>query len=210
MAVIKVELKNIIGEFLELAKPGKDCDAEFEDVKDLSCFDGFMKVCCKDGEYDSADMSAVAALLFEMQIKNNVPEEYVEASEKFKTLVKENKKLDISERRDYVFFAYEIMRELEKLENRAFAECADTPEGVYALAAQDDDISVIAVVNNTADDIMTNVEIAGLPGRHVSIDYYCAREYEPLSIVCNTDTKLSETTVMIPLTSYSLHLFKIR
>ena len=207
---IKTDLKKITGEFQSLSKPGKDCDTDVKDVTALSSFAAFKKVCEKEGEYDNKDMAAVAALLCEMQIKENVPDEYTELSERFSELVKQNKKLDVSESRDYVFFAYECMRELEKLDNRAYCELSDENANVYALASQDDDISCIVVVNNSGEEVLADIEISGLPGRSTSIDYYYADEFEQLSIACNTDTKLETTKIMIPMPSYSLHLFKIR
>lgn len=209
-ATIKIYLKNTVGEFIGLSKPGRNTDAKYNDVSLLKYFERFKAVCEKNGEHDNMDMSACAALLFEMQIKENVPDEYTELSERFVQLVKENKKLDPSERRDYVFFAYELMREIEKLENRVYVENQNIPDGILTLASQDDDISAIGIVNNSDNDMFVNVEINGLPGRHTAIDYYRAGEYEPLSVVCNTDTKLSSTTVMIALTPYTVHLFKIR
>ncbi len=207
---IRTDLKNITGEMLPLSKPGKDCDTDIKDKNALVNFAAFEKLCFKEGEHDNKDMAAVAALLFEMQIKGNVPDEYIELSEKFSELVKSNKKLDISESRDYVFFAYECMRELEKLENRVYCELGDNNTNVYALASQDDDISCVAVVNNSSEEVFADIDICGLPGRSASIDYYYADEFEQLSIACNTDTKLETTKIMIPMPPYSLHMFKIR
>lgn len=207
---IKINLKNIIGELLTLAKPGTECDAPVSDASTLENFENFCKVCNKNGEHDNKDMSAVAALLLEMQIKGNVPEEYTELSEVFSEMVKKNKKLDVSESRDYVFFAYDCMRELERLENKALCTVFPDNCGVLAVASQDDDISCIVVVNNSDSDVFADIDIEGLPGRSASIDYYYADEFEQLSIACNTDTKLDSTKVMIPLAAHSLHLFKIR
>ncbi|MBR3994059.1 MAG: hypothetical protein IKI97_02135 [Clostridia bacterium] len=207
---IKVNLKNIVGEFLGLAKPGNVCDADGNDKSSLVCYNDFEKVCKNGIEHTFEDMAKVAALLVEMQNKHIVPDEYVELSKGFSGMVKENKKLDISESRDYVFFAYECMREIEKLENKV--QCSVEPEnaGVYAIASQEDDISCVVVVNNSSDFVFADVEIEGLPGRAVSIDYYYADEYNQLSIACNTDTKLDKTKIVIPMTGFSLHLFKIR
>lgn len=207
---IKTDLKNITGELLPLAKPGKDCDAEYSDISTLDCFKCFSDVCKKSGEHDNKDMAAVAALLIEMQIKENVPEEYIELSDVFSEMVKQNKKLDVSESRDYVFFAYDCMRELERLENKTM--CTVNPDncGVYAVASQDDDISCMVVVNNSDSEVFADIDIQGLPGRSTSIDYYYADEMEQLSIACNTDTKLEQTKIMIPMPAYSLHMFKIR
>lgn len=207
---IKIDLKNITGELLTLSKPGKVCDTDTSDKSTLVCFDDFEKVCGKMTEHDNKDMTAVAALLCEMQLQENVPDEYIELSEGFAELVKENKKLDISESRDYVFFAYECIREIEKLENKVSCEVIGENPGVYAIASQDDDISCIVVVNNSSDDVLADIDISGLPGRSASIDYYFADEYNQLSIACNTDTKLEKTKVMIPMSGHSLHLFKIR
>ena len=207
---IKTDLKKITGEFLGLAKPGAECDAEINDISSLENFESFSKVCSKKGEHNNKDMASVAALLFEMQIKNNVPDEYSEMSDCFAEMVKTNKKMDVSESRDYVFFAYEVMRELEKLDNMTECIINGDADGIYALAAQDDDISCIALVNNSSREIMTDIIISGLPGRSTSIDYYSADEYNQLSIVCNTDTKLEETKVMIAVPEYSVHMFKIR
>lgn len=207
---IKVNLKNIVGEFLGLAKPGNVCDADGNDKSDLVCFDDYVKVCKKENEHTFEDMAKVAALLLEMQNKQIVPDEYVELSKGFSEIVKANKKLDISESRDYVFFAYECMREIEKLENKVYCSVSDENSGVYAVASQEDDISCVVVVNNNPDFIFADVEIDGLPGRAVSIDYYYADEQNQLSVACNTDTKLEKTKIVIPMTPYSLHLFKIR
>lgn len=206
---IKVDLKKTIGAFYDLAKPGKESDANISDVNTLCSFKGFLEVCSKNGAHDNIDMSKVAALLLEMEINDNVPEEYTDLSANFSELVKINKKLDVSERRDFVFFAYDCIRELEKLENKVLCEYEST-DGIFACASQDDDISCIVVVNNTNETVFADILIGGLPGRSASIDYYYADEYNQLSIACNTDTKLSETKIMIPMPEYSLHLFKIR
>ena len=155
-------------------------------------------------------MTSVAALLLEMQNSGNVPEEYISLSEGFTELVKKNKELDVSESRDYVFFAYECMRELERQENKTYCSVSSETDNVFALASQEDDISCIVIVNNSEDDVFADIDIHGLPGKSVSIDYYFADEYNQLSIACNTDTKLEQTKIMIPMSPYSLHLFKIR
>ena len=207
---IKVNLKSIIGEFLGLAKPGASCDTKIKDINSLECYGKFNDLCLKDTEHDNRDMAAAAALLFEMQIKNNVPDEYTENSKKFADMVKRNRKMDVSENRDYVFFAYEIMRELEKLSDAAECIVSGDTAGIYAMASQDDDISCIAVVNNSDKEVFADIDISGLPGRSASIDYYFADECNQLSIACNTDTKLETTKIMIPMSEFSVHLFKIR
>ncbi len=207
---IKINLKDITGEFFNLSKPGTDCDAGTKDTASLESFGKFAEMCGNDIEHTNKSMTATAALLFEMQIKENVPDEYIELSEKFRELVKANKKLDVSESRDYVYFAYECMREIEKLENKVYCKTEPEIPGVYALASQDDDISCIAIVNNSDEDVFADIDISGLPGRSTSIDYYFADEYNQLSVACNTDTKLETTKIMIPMSEHSLHLFKIR
>ena len=207
---IKIDLKNIIGEFLGLAKPGNACDATLSDKTELVCFDEFVKVCEKNDEHNCEDMAKVAALLVEMQNKQNVPDEYVEYSGKFSEMVKVNKKLDVSESRDFVFFAYECMREIEKLDNKVLCTVNPDGKGVYAIASQDDDISCAVVVNNSSEQAFAYIDFEGLPGRPASIDYYFADGFNQLSLACNTDTKLAKTRIVIPMSEYSLHLFKIR
>lgn len=207
---VKVNLKQTVGELLKLSKPGKECEAAQNNSSLLTCFKKFASMCSEKTEHNNVDMTACAALLMEMQIQNNVPCEYITLSKQFEDLVKLNKKLDVAESRDYVFFAYEIMRELEKLDNSVSCEISGEHNGIFALASSDDDISAIAVVNNTGNESLLKLEISGLPGRATSIDYYNADEFNQLSIVCNTDTKLETTTVMIPMAQYSVHLFKIR
>lgn len=207
---IKINLKEITGECFNLSKPGKTCEARFADISELECYDDYLNVCSKTEKYDNKDMARVAALLIEMHSKCNIPEEYIETSEQFAELVKINKKKDVSESRDYVFFAYDCMREIEKLDNKVLCEIKQDGTAIYAAASQDDDISCIVAVNNSEKDIFTEFSIDGLPGRATSIDYYFADEYNQLSIVCNTDTKLETTKILIPMSPYSLHLFKIR
>lgn len=207
---IKVDLKNTVGELLKLSKPGCFSESVKADTSSIENFNGFSALCKKESIHTNKDMSLTAAILIEMQIKENVPEEYVDCSKCFTELVKSNKKLDISENRDYVFFAYECMREIEKLENKVFCSVSPENNGIYAIASQDDNISCVVIVNNSDIDSFVNVDIQGLPGRQTSIDYYFADEYNQLSIACNTDTKLETTKIMIPVSPYSLHMFKIR
>ena len=133
---IKINLKNIIGELLTLAKPGTECDAPISDASTLENFENFCKVCNKNGEHDNKDMSAVAALLLEMQIKGNVPEEYTELSEVFSEMVKKNKKLDVSESRDYVLntntgkFHYPSCKEAAKIKDKNRENFFGTRESV--------------------------------------------------------------------------------
>ena len=207
---INVNLKNITGEFYGLSKPGAECDTEIKDATKLTRFEAFKKVCESTAEHNNRDMTTTAALLLEMHNSANIPDEYSELSECFASMVKANKKLDISESRDYVFFAYDAMRELEKLDNAVECNIEGETDGLFACAAQDDDISSIVIVNDTENDYFIDVVINGLPGRSTAIDYYFADEYNQLSILCNTDTKLETTTVKIMVSAYSLHLFKIR
>lgn len=207
---VKVNLKQTVGELLKLSKPGNRCDAAKKDLSLLTCFKNFASMCSENKEHNNVDMTACAALLAEMQIQNNVPDEYITLSKQFEDLVKLNRKLDVSESRDYVFFAYEIMRELEKLDNSVLCEISGECNGIFALASSDDDISAIVVINNSNSESLLDLEISGLPGRATSIDYYNADEFNQLSIVCNTDTKLETTKVIIPMSQYSVHLFKIR
>lgn len=207
---VKVNLKQTVGELLKLSKPGNQCEAAKNDSSLLSCFKNFASMCSEKKEHNNIYMTACAALLAEMQIQNNVPDEYITLSKQFEDLVKLNRKLDVSESRDYVFFAYEIMRELEKLDNSVSCEISGESNGIFALASSEDDISAIAVINNSNSEPLLELEISGLPGRTASIDYYNADEFNQLSVVCNTSTKMESTKVVIPMSQYSVHLFKIR
>ncbi len=198
------------GEIYPLHRPGKECGAERSDVSLLKNYKGFTELLKKEGEHGAPEMALFASLLFEMQSTHNVPDEYTEKSKALADMAAEEKKKDVSESRDYLFFPLEVMRELYRCENEAECTFSEKVPGVYALAASGDDLGAVAIVNASEEIHFIELAICGLSGKHCSIDYYNADEYEQLSLVCNTDTKLDKTTVRIPLAPDSLHLFKIR
>ena len=184
---ITVDLKNLTGEVLPLDRPAFAAPTENGNAASLRYFNGFRRMCLADGEHTNKDMAVCAALLFEMQNTGNVPPEYAELAPRFAPMVKVCRARDVSESRDYVFFAYDVMRELAKCENAAYVHLSADDSGVLACASQDDDLSAVAAVNASDKEHTAVFSLSGLPGRQTNIDYYAADEYEQFSLMCNTD-----------------------